>query len=89
MPPPAPEIIDGADFYRIEAFRKHRYAGRGKVLQFWVKWSGYGEDENQWKPATQLQADMRPEEYQFFLREYLSRSRAKLAIQMVLFHEST
>ena len=83
-PPPLPELIDGNEFYRIEAFRKHRYVGRKKSLQFWVKWTGYGEDENQWKSAEQLQQDMQLEDYQQFLREYISRSRAKLAIQMVL-----
>ncbi len=42
--------------YKVEAFIKQK--GTGSRRKFLVKWTGYGEDENQWLRATQLKADM-------------------------------
>lgn len=86
QPPPPPEHISGEDFYRIEAFRKHRYVRN--QLQFWIKWSGYGDDENTWKSAKFLQNEMTPESYQSLLRAYLQKTKAKLALSLVLCHIS-
>ena len=86
QPPPPPQNVLGEDYYLIEAFRKHREVR--KQLQFWVKWSGYREDENQWKSARQLQDEMTPGSYKALLDDYLRKTKAKLAIKLVLFNIS-
>lgn len=87
QPPPPPQNILGEDYYRIEAFRKHRHVR--KQLQFWVKWSGYKDDENLWKSASDLQKEMTPESYKILLENYIQRTKAKLAIKLVLFSISS
>jgi len=55
-PPPEPEQIDGESFYKIEAFRKHKFQ-RDK-LWYLVKWEGYDDINNTWKSLDELRADM-------------------------------
>lgn len=81
-PPPPPDNILGEDYFHIEAFRKHRMVRN--QLQFWIKWSGYGDDENQWKSAKFLQNEMTPESYQALLKAYIQKTNAKLAVNLVL-----
>ena len=76
VPPPPPEILDDEEFYSIEAFRNHR--GKANTLKFLVKWTGYGEDENKWISARQLQADMTAETYKELLDAYQLQTKAKL-----------
>ena len=56
--PPLPLIVDDEKFYEIEALRNHRFV-RGK-LQFYVKWVGYTEEHNEWRPYDDLKEDMKP-----------------------------
>ena len=39
---------------RIVTYRKNRRRKRKKRIQYLVKWSGYGYDENTWKTKTEL-----------------------------------
>ena len=56
QPPPQPIRREQGEFWKIEAFRKHRrYRGQ---LQYLVKWEGFGEEDNTWEPATRLEKDM-------------------------------
>ena len=80
--PPPPQVFEKEEFFLVEAIRNHRHVRRN--LQFRIKWLGYGEDENTWISAKQLQADMTPESYQELLDTYVRNSNAKLAITMVI-----
>src|SRR5216683_8304636 len=42
--------------YEVKAIRSHRHHGKGKQLQYLVKWLGYPESNNTWEPAGHLQA---------------------------------
>ena len=55
--PPPPLQVDDEKFYEIEALRNHRFV-RGK-LQFYVKWVGYTEEHNEWRPYDDLRDDMK------------------------------
>jgi hypothetical protein len=49
-----------------------------------VKWKGYGEEENTWRPASQLQEDMTPATYKELLDAYKLRTKAKLAVSRIV-----
>ena len=55
--PPAPISLEGQEYYAIEALRNHRFV-RGQ-LQFLVKWEGYTEEHDEWRPHVDLQQDMK------------------------------
>ena len=71
--PPLPQVIEDEPYYTIEAFRAHK-----KILQFLVKWLGYGEEENKWLSERHLKADMTPKTYQELLQAYKLHTKAKL-----------
>lgn len=68
LPPPDPEEIEGELHYSIEAFVNHKVA-RGKRY-FLVKWEGYSNEHNEWRPITALQQDMTPESYKECVEAY-------------------
>jgi hypothetical protein len=67
-PPPDPEIVDDEEHYLVEAFRAHRR--RRGTLEYLVKWAGYPEEENCWRPAHELQEDMSSDAFQQILSSY-------------------
>ena len=52
---PPPDLVGGGEQYEVEAIRSHRRQGRGRQLQYLVKWLGYPESDNMWEPAGHLQ----------------------------------
>ncbi len=48
---PPPDLIDNDEQYEVETIRNHRHHGRGKQLQYLVKWMGYPESNNTWEPT--------------------------------------
>ena len=50
--PPPPVELEGEQYYEVEAIRKHRFL-RGR-LQYLVKFTGYDESENMWRPIAVL-----------------------------------
>ncbi|NBK26700.1 MAG: hypothetical protein EOM68_32410 [Spirochaetia bacterium] len=72
-PPPAPKQIDGEQYYKIEAFRKHKFV-RSK-LWYLVKWEGYDEIDNTWKSLDELRADMTPDGLHSLIEAYRVATR--------------
>ena len=54
-PMPPPDIIDGEEEWEVEKILKSRRTGRNKKLQFFVRWKGYGPEEDNWEPADNLE----------------------------------
>jgi hypothetical protein len=45
---PPPDLINGEEEYEVERIVASRRFGRGRKLQYLVKWKGYLDAENQW-----------------------------------------
>ncbi len=60
---PPPDLVGGGEQYEVETIRSHRRQGRGKQLQYLVKWLGYPESDNTWEPAGHLQTPVLLKEY--------------------------
>ena len=54
---PPPELIDGEEEYEIEKVIASRRFGRGRKLQYLVKWKGYPDSDNQWVSKDDVFAD--------------------------------
>ena len=54
---PPPDLIDGEEEYKVETILDSRRYGRGRKLQYLVKWKGYSDAENQWVDAKDVHAD--------------------------------
>jgi hypothetical protein len=58
-PPPDPEIEQGEEYWKVEAFRNHDWKHRGKdKFRLLVKWQGFPEHLNTWVQAKQLREDL-------------------------------
>jgi hypothetical protein len=62
---PSPELIDGEEEYQVEHIMGHRKMGRMKKLQYLVKWLGYPDSDNTWKPAAQVHTPNLITQYQY------------------------
>ena len=51
---PPPEIVDRDEEYEVEAILNHRHYGRGRKLQYLIKWKGYPSADNTWEPVEQV-----------------------------------
>ena len=56
---PPPDLIEGEEEYEVEEILQSRRFGRGRKVQYLVKWKGYPESENQWVAWDDLHADER------------------------------
>jgi hypothetical protein len=45
---PPPDLINGEEEYEVEHILDSRRHGRGRKVQYLVKWKGYPDSENQW-----------------------------------------
>ena len=45
---PPPDLIDGEAEYEVEKILKSRRFGRGRKLQYLIKWKGYPDSDNEW-----------------------------------------
>ena len=54
---PPPDLIDGEEEYEVEEILQSRKAGRGRKVQYLVKWKGYPELDNQWVDWNDLHAE--------------------------------
>jgi hypothetical protein len=56
--PPPTVMVAGQEEYHVEALLSHRFTGKNKSkLQFLVKWTGYGNQENSWVNEKDLTTD--------------------------------
>jgi hypothetical protein len=46
--PPPPDLMDGMEEYEVEKVLDSHWHGRGRKLQYLVKWVGYPDSDNQW-----------------------------------------
>ena len=51
-PPPDPVTVDGEEEYKVNHIRDSKLFGR--TLKYLVCWTGYGEGEDTWEPASKL-----------------------------------
>ena len=79
-PPPDPVTIEGEEEYEVDHIRDSKLFGR--TLKFLVRWKGYGEGEDTWEPAKNL--DHAPHALQDFYNQNPGAPR-KIA---ALFHAS-
>ena len=54
---PPPDLIDGAEEYEVEKILDSRRHGRGRKMQYLVKWNGYPDSDNQWVNWDNMHAD--------------------------------
>ena len=54
--PPA-DLIDGEEEYEVEEILQLRKFGRGRKVQYLVKWKGYPGSDNQWVDWDDLHTD--------------------------------
>jgi transposase InsO family protein len=54
---PPPELIDNEEEYKVETILDSRRTGRGRKLQYLIKWKGYPNADNQWEDYRNVTAD--------------------------------
>jgi hypothetical protein len=54
---PPPDLVEGEEEYEVETVLASRRFGRGKKLQYLVKWKGYPDSDNQWINKEDVFAD--------------------------------
>ena len=61
---PPPELIDNQEEFEVEAVLDSRRFGRGRRLQYLIKWLGYPSSDNQWEDADKVHADQLVRDFQ-------------------------
>jgi hypothetical protein len=54
---PPPDLVEGEEEYEVETVLASQCFGRGKKLQYLVKWKGYPDSDNQWINKEDVFAD--------------------------------
>jgi len=66
---PPPELIEGEEEWEIEQILGKRHFGRGKKLQYLVRWKDYSPAHDQWVDRSDITADVLIEIYERENRE--------------------
>ena len=51
---PPPDLVDNLEEFKVEEIIDHRHFGKGRRLQYLIKWKGYPTADNTWEPADQI-----------------------------------
>jgi hypothetical protein len=54
---PPPELVDNEEEYEVKNILDSRRTGRGRKLQYLIKWRGYPDVDNQWEDYRNVTAD--------------------------------
>ena len=54
---PPPDLIEGDEEYEVEQVLDARRHGRGRKVQYLIKWKGYPDSDNQWVDWNDLHAE--------------------------------
>ena len=60
---PPPDLVDNEEEYEVEAILDSRKFGRGRRLQYLIKWKGYPDSDNQWVDKDDVSADDKVREF--------------------------
>jgi hypothetical protein len=60
---PPPEMVDGEEEFEVETIIGHRFFGRGRKLQYLVRWKGYSAADDTWEPQEQVFAPQKIMKY--------------------------
>jgi hypothetical protein len=60
---PPPDLIDGEEEYKVKSILKSRHYGRGRKVQYLVKWKGYANSDNEWVDWNDMHMDEALEEF--------------------------
>jgi hypothetical protein len=60
---PPPDLIDGEEEYEVNSIIKSRRYGRGRKVQYLVKWKGYADSDNEWVDWDNMHTDEALEEF--------------------------
>jgi hypothetical protein len=60
---PPPDLVQGTEEYEVEAILNSRRYGRGRKVQYLVKWKGYPDSDNEWVNWNDVHADEALEEF--------------------------
>jgi hypothetical protein len=77
---PPPDLIEGEEEYEVESILKSRHHGRGRKVQYLVKWKGYPDSDNEWVNWDNVHAEEALEEFKRTQPEAVTHKRA---IQMM------
>ena len=56
FPSPPPDVIEGETEYEVERIIDSRRVGRGRCLEYLVRWKGYSEADDSWEPRQNIHA---------------------------------
>jgi hypothetical protein len=60
---PPPEQIEGEDEFEVDRILKSRRHGKGKKLQFLIRWNGYSTAHDSWEDAKDMHAPVLIEKF--------------------------
>jgi hypothetical protein len=60
---PPPDLVQGTEEYEVETILNSRQHGRGRKVQYLVKWKGYPYSDNKWVNWNDMHADEALEEF--------------------------
>jgi len=77
-PPVQEEEEDEEEEYVVEQVIKHKITKKNKV-EFFLKWKGFGSEDNTWEPAENLNC---PELIDSYLKELPDKERKKVKVSL-------
>jgi hypothetical protein len=60
---PLPDLVDGEEEYSVEKILDSQKFGRGRHLQYLIKWDGYPDSDNMWVDKDDIFADDKVREF--------------------------